>query len=72
MDHLGAAIGPLLATGFLLLWPGELRALFLVTIVPGVLVVVLLVVGLREAPATEPPKERVRLTPKPFDRNFRL
>ena len=27
MDHLGAALGPLLAAGFLWLWPGELRTL---------------------------------------------
>jgi hypothetical protein len=35
MDHLGAAIGPLLAAGFLWLWPNDLRALFLLTVVPG-------------------------------------
>lgn len=72
MDHLGAAIGPLLAAGFLWLWPGQLQPLFLVTLVPGLLVVVLLIFGLRETPATEPPKERLQLTLKPFDRNFRL
>lgn len=48
MDHLGAAIGPLLAATFLWLWPGELRALFLLTFVPGVLVLGLLVFGLKE------------------------
>jgi MFS family permease len=72
MDHLGAAIGPLLATGFLLLWPDQLRPLFLLTILPGLLVVALMVFGLREPPPTQPPKEHVRLTLKPFDRNFRL
>lgn len=72
MDHLGAAIGPLLATGFLLLWPGQLRTLFLLTIVPGVLVVALLAFSLREAPPAGPPSERLHLTLKPFDRNFRL
>jgi MFS family permease len=72
MDHLGAAIGPLLAAGFLLLWPDQLRALFLVTLLPGLLVVVLLVFGLRETSASEPPQERLRLTLQPFDRNFRL
>jgi MFS family permease len=72
MDHLGAAIGPLLAAGFLLLWPDELRTLFLLTFLPGLLVVCLLVFALRETPASEPPKERVRLTLAPFDRNFRL
>src|SRR5262249_18501297 len=32
----------------------------------------LLVLGLREPRATEPPQERLRLTLQPFDRNFRL
>ncbi|HZT83398.1 MAG TPA: MFS transporter [Gemmataceae bacterium] len=72
MDHLGAAVGPLLAAGFLWLWPGQFRALFLITVVPGLLVVALLIVGLRETPATGPPKERLRLTLRPFGRDFRL
>ena len=72
MDHLGAAIGPVLAAGFLWLWPGDLRTLFLLSVVPGLLVVALLVFALREPAPTEPPKERLRLTLTPFDRNFRL
>ncbi len=72
MDHLGAAVGPLLAAGFLWLWPDHLRALFLVTLLPGLLVLVLLVFGLRETPTGKPPRERLRLTLGPFDRNFRL
>jgi MFS family permease len=72
MDHVGAAVGPLLAAGFLWLWPGQLRALFLVTAVPGILVVGFLIVGLQETSATEPLRQRVHLTLKPFDRNFRL
>lgn len=72
MDHLGAAIGPLLAAGFLWLWPDQLRALFLLTLLPGLLVVVLLILGLRETPATEQPQERLHLTLKPFDRRFRI
>ncbi|MEI7688238.1 MAG: MFS transporter, partial [Planctomycetota bacterium] len=72
MDHLGAAIGPLLATAFLWFWPDQLRTLFLLTIVPGLLVVVLLAVYLKETPSTETAKEPIRLTLKPFDRNFRL
>jgi MFS family permease len=72
MDNVGAAFGPLLAAGFLWLWPEHLRALFLVTLLPGLLVVMLLIFGLRETPATEPPQERLRLTLQPFDRNFRL
>jgi MFS family permease len=72
MDHLGAAGGPLLAVGFLWLWPAHLRTLFVVTLLPGLLVVTLLVLGLREVPATKRPQERVRLTLKPFGKNFRL
>jgi MFS family permease len=72
MDNVGAAFGPLLAAGFLWLWPEHFRALFLVTVAPGLLVVVLLIFGLRETPATEPPGERLRLTLQPFDRSFQL
>lgn len=72
MDHLGAAAGPLLATLFLFFWPDELRTLFLLTIVPGLMVMALVVFGLRETPATSPAKERLSLTLRPFDRNFKL
>jgi MFS family permease len=72
MDHVGAAIGPLLATVFLWLWPDELRPLFLVTLLPGLAVLGVLVLGLRETPRTAPPEERLHLTLQPFDRNFRL
>jgi hypothetical protein len=61
MDHLGAAVGPLLAAGFLWLWPDHLRTLFLLTLLPGLLVVVLLVFGLREA-RPQPPR-RLRNAP---------
>jgi MFS family permease len=71
MDHLGAAIGPVLASAFLLAWPGQLRLLFLLTVIPGLLVVTLLIFGLREQPVLNPPQERLRLSLKPFDRNFR-
>ena len=73
MDHLGAAIGPLLATAFLLAWPGQLRWLFLLALLPGVVVVGLLVFGLREKPSdSRPTAEPVRLTLKPFSTTFRL
>jgi MFS family permease len=39
MDHAGAMLGPLLASLFLLLYPGRFRLLFALTIVPGVLAV---------------------------------
>jgi hypothetical protein len=72
MDHLGAAIGPLLASAFLLVWPGRLRALFLLTLLPGLVVLTLLLLGLREMTAIGPPKEDVRLTLEPFGWDFRL
>lgn len=72
MDNLGAAVGPLLASAFLWYRPGELRTLFLLAIVPGLIVVMLTVFGLREQAAAPTPKQRFRLTWKPFDRNFKL
>jgi MFS family permease len=72
MDHLGAALGPLAAAVFLWFWPGQLRALFLLTILPGLLVIVLLGFALRETRATQPAQEPVRLTLRPFGRHFRL
>ncbi len=52
MDHLGAAIGPLLATAFLWFWPDQIRTLFLLSLFPGLLVVALVVFGLKEAKPT--------------------
>src|SRR5262249_54464994 len=71
MDHLGAAIGPLLAAAFLAL-PGQLRLLFQLPITPVLLAAPLLIFGLGEQPVPNPPHERLRLSLKPFDRNFRL
>ena len=39
MDHVGAIVGPLLASAFLLAWPGRYRWLFALTIIPGALAV---------------------------------
>lgn len=71
MDHLGAAIGPLFAMAFLWYWPDQFRPLFLLALLPGLLVVVLLIFGLRETPVRET-REPVHLSLKPFDRNFRI
>ena len=49
-----------------------LRLLFLLTLLPGLIVVGLLVLGLRETTATEPTENRLQLTLRPFDRKFRL
>lgn len=73
MDNLGAAIGPLLAALFLWIWPEQLRTLFLITLLPGVLVVGLVLLGLQESRALyTQPREPFRLSLKPFDRNYRL
>lgn len=50
MDHAGAAIGPLIAAGLLLLWPGQLRRVFLIAAIPGALAVIALL-AVREEPA---------------------
>ena len=42
MDHAGAVAGPLIASAFLFLYPGEYRTLFALTIIPGVIVVLLI------------------------------
>jgi MFS family permease len=50
LDTLGAFAGPLLATGLMLLWANDFRAVFWVAVVPGLLAVALLGFGLREPP----------------------
>ena len=72
MDHLGAAVGPALAFGFLWLWPGQLRALFLLAAIPGVVVVALVAIGLRERPITTRAGKELRWTLAPFDRGYRV
>ena len=54
MDHSGAVIGPLVASMFLWFFPGQYRALFAITIVPGLiaLAMVLLVPETAGAAAT--------------------
>jgi MFS family permease len=42
MDHAGAVVGPLLASLFLYFYPEEYRALFGLTILPGILVMLIL------------------------------
>lgn len=52
MDHAGAVIGPLVATLFLAFYPGELRPLFLISIVPGLAAVGFILAAKRAS--TEP------------------
>jgi MFS family permease len=71
MDHLGAAVGPLIATGFLLLYPGQLRPLFLCTLIPGLIVIGLVFVGVRDQPIAGPAAKQFKLTLEPFGPGFK-
>ena len=42
MDHAGAVLGPLIAASFLFLYPEQYRALFALTAIPGIAVIVIL------------------------------
>ena len=71
MDHLGAVIGPLLAFG-LLGMGAALQDVFLLSVVPGLLVVGLLVFGLPDIPLTESAASRpARLEWRALDRRLR-
>lgn len=82
MDHLGAAVGPLVAmaavwmmTGSALteeLEAGQFRLLFGLTLLPGLAVVVLLLLGLRERRPATPAAAEFAWTLRPFDRSFRV
>jgi MFS family permease len=61
LDTVGAFAGPLLAIGLFLALDGNLRAVFAIAIVPGVIAVMLLVLGVEEprhatSDAVEPPR----------------
>lgn len=48
LDTAGAFIGPLLATGLMLLWANDFRSVFWVAVIPGMLAVAVLALGVRE------------------------
>jgi MFS family permease len=49
-DHAGSVLGPLLGAGILLVAPGDLRLVFALTAIPGVLALLVLARGVREIP----------------------
>jgi MFS family permease len=53
-DHAGAVAGPLLASGLLLLFPGDLRTVFALALVPGLLTVAAVLWKVREPPPAAP------------------
>jgi MFS family permease len=69
LDTVGAFVGPLLAVGLMLLWANEFRAVFWVAVVPGVLSVLVLVLGVREPVR---PQEAKRTNPIRKDKLKRL
>ncbi len=48
LDTVGAFLGPLLGVGLMLLWANDFRAVFWVAVIPGLLAVVLLLLGVHE------------------------
>jgi len=57
LDTVGALVGPLLAIGLMLLLAGDFRAVFWFALIPGLLALLLLLVGVREprrAPTAKP------------------
>jgi MFS family permease len=48
LDTVGAFTGPLIAVGLMMLWSNDFRAVFWVAVIPGVLAVLLLVLGIKE------------------------
>jgi len=58
MDHTGAIAGPVLASLFLLVWPGEYRWLFAATILPGAAAVWMLL----KVPPDRPRRSSDRIT----------
>jgi len=50
LDTVGAFLGPLLAVALMLMWGTDFRAVFWVAVIPGLLAVLLLLVGVHEPP----------------------
>ncbi len=63
LDTVGAFAGPLIATGLMVAWANDFRAVFWVAVVPGVLAVLLLLVGIKE-----PERDRPRAAVNPIRR----
>lgn len=64
-DHLGAAIGPLLATLLLVAWPGEFRRVFALAAVPGIVAAGFVLWKVRETRSTAAPLVQTPVTIAP-------
>lgn len=69
MDHAGAVVGPLLATAALYLLANDLRTVFWLAGIPGILAVILIILKVREVPREAAPLSPARkLLPGPLPR----
>jgi MFS family permease len=55
MDHAGAVVGPLLATAALYLWANDVRTVFWLAGIPGLMAVILILLKVREVPRAPAP-----------------
>lgn len=62
MDHAGALLGPLIATFLLSYFIKDLRSLFWLAAIPGIIAVILIVWKVREVERVTEPQKQVRLT----------
>ncbi|WP_432257601.1 MFS transporter [Cupriavidus sp. TMH.W2] len=53
LDTVGAFLGPLIAIGLMYLWANDVRAVFWVAVIPGILSVALLMFGVQEPEANQ-------------------
>ena len=58
LDTVGAFMGPLLAVGLMLLWRDDFRAVFWVAVIPGLLAVLVLLLGVKEPEAARQGKRK--------------
>jgi MFS family permease len=61
MDHIGAVLGPLVAWALLSGAGWSLRHVFIAAVIPGIIVMIVLAVMVRESPRREPPTARTPL-----------
>ncbi len=58
LDTVGAFLGPLIATGLMLQWADNFRAVFWVAVMPGIMAVALLLFGIQEPVSSSPGSRR--------------
>lgn len=82
MDHLGAALGALIAAAFLWWTSGEittagaqeewqLRRLFMLSLIPGLPILLLVPLALRESKRVATTEPKAQVSARPLDANFR-